>query len=40
MKYARKGTREIHLGSFRLAYFYSLNDEKIIFLELYHKKKQ
>jgi hypothetical protein len=36
MRYARKGTREIYIGSYRLAYFYSQKEYKIIFLDLYH----
>jgi len=31
MRYSRKGTREIYIGSFRLSYFYSLEEGKIIF---------
>ena len=40
MRYARKGTREIYIGSYRLAYAYLKDDKKIIFLNLYHKDKQ
>ena len=40
MRYTRKGTREVHIGPYRLAYFYSLKDRKIILLELYHKNEQ
>lgn len=40
MKYRRKGTRELYIGSFRIAYSYIKNDDCIIFLELYHKNKQ
>lgn len=38
MRYARKGTREVYLGSFRLSYAFEEN--KLIFLDLYHKDKQ
>ena len=31
MRYTRKDTREIYIGSFRLSYFYSLEEGKIIF---------
>jgi len=40
MRYARKGTREIYVSPFRLAYAYLKEENKIIFLELYHKDEQ
>jgi len=40
MRYARKGTREIHIGSFRLAYAYLKKEQKVILLDLYHKDEQ
>jgi len=40
MKYARKGTRELYVGSFRLSYAYLKDDSKIIFLDIYHKDEQ
>ena len=40
MRYSRKGTREIHIGSYRLAYAYIKEKNRIIFLDLYHKDKQ
>ena len=40
MRYARKGARELYIGSFRLAYVYLKNEHKIILLDLYHKNKQ
>ena len=40
MKFARKGTRELYIGSFRLAYSYLKKENKIIFLDLYHKDEQ
>jgi len=40
MKNVRKGTRELYITPFRLAYAYNLDEEKVIILDLYHKKKQ
>lgn len=40
MRYARKGTRELYVGSFRLAYAYLKKEQKIILFDLYHKNKQ
>ncbi len=40
MKYVRKGTRELHIGPFRLSYAYLKDENKIIFLDLYHKDDQ
>ena len=40
MRYARKGTRELYIGSFRLAYSYLKKEKKIILLDLYHKDEQ
>ena len=40
MKYARKGTRELYIESFRLAYSYLKKERKIILLDLYHKDEQ
>ncbi len=40
MRYARNGTREVYLGSFRLSYAYLKEEDKIIFLDLYHKDEQ
>ncbi|MDY6896091.1 MAG: type II toxin-antitoxin system RelE/ParE family toxin [Thermotogota bacterium] len=40
MRYARKGTRGVYVGSFRLSYAYFKNENKIIFLDLYHKDEQ
>ena len=40
MRYARKGTRELYIGSFRLAYSYLKKEQKIILLDLYHKDEQ
>lgn len=40
MKNIRKGTRELHIKPFRLSYSYFKNEDKIILLDLYHKKEQ
>ncbi len=40
MRYGRKGTREIYAKPFRLSYVYLPHENKIIFLDLYHKKRQ
>jgi mRNA-degrading endonuclease RelE of RelBE toxin-antitoxin system len=40
MRYARKGTREMYIGSYRLAYAYIKDQNKLIFLDLYHKDEQ
>jgi mRNA-degrading endonuclease RelE of RelBE toxin-antitoxin system len=40
MRYSRKGIREIYIPPFRLSYLYIINDEKIVFLDLYHKDDQ
>ena len=40
MRYSRKGTREIYVPPFRLSYMYSKEEDKIIFLDLYHKDEQ
>ena len=40
MRYARKGTRELYIGSYRLAYTYYKEEKKIILLDLYHKDEQ
>ncbi len=40
MRYARKGTREVYIGSYRIAYSYIKNQNKIVFLDFYHKNKQ
>ncbi|RZN36067.1 MAG: hypothetical protein EF813_07960 [Methanosarcinales archaeon] len=40
MKYSRKGTREVYSPPFRLSYLYLKNEEKIIFLDLYHEDNQ
>lgn len=40
MRYARKGTREVYVGSFRLSYTYYPNENLIEFLDFYHKDEQ
>lgn len=40
MRYGRKGTREVYIGSFRLSYAYLPEENRIIFLDLYHKDEQ
>ena len=40
MRHTRKGTREVYIGSFRLSYAYSKDENKLIFLDLYHKDQQ
>ncbi|RJQ19042.1 type II toxin-antitoxin system RelE/ParE family toxin [Candidatus Woesearchaeota archaeon] len=40
MRYARKGTREVHIPPFRLSYAYFKEENRIVFLELYHKDEQ
>ena len=40
MMYSRKGTRELYIKPFRLSYAYLKEDNKIIFLDLYHKDEQ
>ena len=40
MRYGRKGTREVYIPPFRLSYIYIKEENKIIFLDLYHKNDQ
>jgi len=40
MMHDRKGTRELYIKPFRLAYSYIKSEETIIILEFYHKKIQ
>ena len=40
MRYFRKGTREIYIKPFRLSYVYLKEEDKLIFLDLYHKDEQ
>jgi mRNA-degrading endonuclease RelE of RelBE toxin-antitoxin system len=40
MRYDRKGTREVYVSPYRLSYLYLKEEDKIIFLDLYHKDEQ
>jgi mRNA-degrading endonuclease RelE of RelBE toxin-antitoxin system len=40
MRYSRRGTREVYVKPFRLSYLYIENEDRIVLLDLYHKKKQ
>ena len=40
MRYARKGTREVRIKPFRLSFAYVEKEDKIIFLDFYHKDEQ
>lgn len=40
MRYERKGTRELRIKPFRLSYVYLASEDRIVLLDLYHKKKQ
>ncbi|MGD9161250.1 MAG: type II toxin-antitoxin system RelE/ParE family toxin [Desulfobacteraceae bacterium] len=40
MRYSRRGTRELYVKPFRLSYLYIENEDRIVLLDLYHKKKQ
>jgi mRNA-degrading endonuclease RelE of RelBE toxin-antitoxin system len=40
MKYERKGTREVYVNSFRLAYAWNKEELIILMLDIYHKDEQ
>lgn len=40
MRYDRKGTRELYVGSFRLSYEYFKDRNMVYLLDMYHKKEQ
>ena len=40
MMHDRKNTREVYIKPFRLSYSYIKEENKIIFLDLYHKDEQ
>ena len=40
MRFGRKGTREVYVAPYRLAYSYNPAENKIIFLDMYHKDEQ
>ena len=40
MRFSRKETREVYIPPFRLSYLYIDKEDKIVFLDLYHKDYQ
>ena len=40
MMYGRKGTREVYVDPYRLSYIYFKDENKVVFLDLYHKNEQ
>ncbi len=40
MRYARKGTREVYLGHFRLSYEYFSQTDEAVITDFYHKDEQ
>jgi len=40
MRFDRRGTREVYASPYRLSYSYSKDENKIVFLDLYHKDEQ
>ena len=40
MRYTRQGTREVYVSPFRLSYIYFKEENKVVFLDLYHKDEQ
>lgn len=40
MMYDRKGTRELYVAPYRLSYMYVKDENKIVFLDIYHKDEQ
>ena len=40
MRYDRRGSRELYTGSFRLSYSFSVHENTIYLLDLYHKDEQ
>ena len=40
MRFTRKDTREVYVPPFRLSFTYLKEEDKVIFLELYHKDEQ
>lgn len=40
MRFSRKGTREVYISPFRLSYAYIKEEDKIVFLDIYHKDEQ
>lgn len=40
MRYQRRYTRELYISPYRIAYAYNPNNDKLIFLDIYHKDEQ
>ena len=40
MQFDRRGTREVYITPFRLSYLYIKKENKVVFLDLYHKNGQ
>lgn len=40
MRHERKGTREVYIGSFRLSYVFIPEQNRLVFLSIYHKYEQ
>ncbi len=40
MRFNRKGTRELYVSPYRIAYAYIHSENRLIFLDLYHKDEQ
>ena len=40
MRFSRKGTREVYVSPLRLSYKFLKEEDKIVFLDLYHKDGQ
>lgn len=40
MRYERKGTRELYVGSYRIVYAFDKSIDTIFFLDFYHKDEQ
>jgi mRNA-degrading endonuclease RelE of RelBE toxin-antitoxin system len=40
MRYNRRDTREVYIKPFRLSYVYLKEENRIVFLDLYHKDEQ
>lgn len=40
MRFSRKGTRELYIKPYRLSYAYLKKEDKLLFLDLYHKDVQ
>jgi mRNA-degrading endonuclease RelE of RelBE toxin-antitoxin system len=40
MRFSRKGSREVYVGSYRISYVFYEQEQKILFLDVYHKDDQ